>query len=140
MGILDELREELFVECTNCSGRGDHGRLVSSVFNARDIGKIVTCDVCGGSDDRLGHGVVLNQDADIDTVLQLLVDADHLKAECDKLRAELYQVKVQRDELLALVEKAEWTPRCPWCKGYDLGGHRDDCERESTLESVRGDE
>jgi len=44
----------------------------------------------------------------------------------------------QRDELLALVEKAEWTPQCPWCKGYDLGGHRDDCERESTLGSVRG--
>jgi len=53
-------------------------------------------------------------------------------------QARLAEAERQRDELLALVEKAEWTPQCPWCKGYDLGGHRDDCERESTMGSVRG--
>lgn len=57
---------------------------------------------------------------------------------------ETFEVKRQRDLLLAALEKVEWVGHrgydgsCPWCKQYVYDGHSADCERQAAIAAATG--
>ena len=94
--MAESLRDLLFVECPDCDGRGDLGRVLFGSVQHRqaDISKLAPCETCGGYADSLGHGFVLRD-----------VIADDLEEELLEAVTEAEAIRIQCDALLAACEE-----------------------------------